>query len=958
MTNNFKLYCKRWSISSMNHCISRGMAILIACGFFQVSIAQEEYKTPLPTIVPMSPNVAALAQYVDYPVSHYTGVPSINIPLYEADIYGYKLPISLSYHASGIRVSQEASWVGLGWSLNVAGAVSRSIKGTDDLYSTYRNGCTIEGYYKDPEIAGKNIMPPVEPIFENEFYNCRSAGVRLKVDPEPDIFYYSFPGASGKFLIDKSRGPVFFDKKDNVEIKLKNSRTPPQINYYFEIKTSDGTTYILDKEERTVPYSSPNHLNKNYTIAGVWDRSNLGLEDEFISAWYLSKIILPNKKEILFTYAAERIISPAQESLKLYYNIDGTFRTIYKGDCIFGMGERYNTAKTDCFTHRLSKIEWDGGCIEFTPCNRYDIIDNAKALSNIKVYNKSNTLVRQFNFVYSYFNDNIQNPPYDKEYICERLKLEQVNENELKGYRFSYFEGKMPPKNSKNVDYWGYQNGSFYGASYCAKQYVVEPTIGVNKNSNLNYLKIGTLQKITLPTGGDVTYVYEENDYSGGDFALNTSGKGGGLRVKEIITEGKTRRFSYSGGKLLAPPALWSYGIACPLGSRIRGEDCFILFSESKLPCSSFNNGNTVGYDQVEEYVTDGTNTSKTRYEFYNDPEEQIYDNVIHEFPRFTNYYNGLPKVVTLYNNQAVVEMIEYKYQAVFARRVEAFRWDNNYFSAFNYHYQPQYIQKTQEIVHRPVSSQNLEWVATKQFTYKDTCLLASSSLILDSSTNDSQKQMLYYPSNFTDAVSKAMVSAHVIGTPVEQISLRNDMVVMGKKTQFKQVNGMFLPEIVYLLDTETPRSLSNYSTYYNAKLYFDSYNSYGKPLQVRDNGMCIVYLWGYNGMYPIAEIKNATYAAVESAMGGKTNIEALESRVIPTADEWAKIIALRSNTSLSNASITLYKYDPLVGVTEINDPRNISTYYSYDSYSRLDGTKFDNNGTRTWLEKYFYNYK
>ncbi|WP_379782696.1 hypothetical protein, partial [Flavobacterium salmonis] len=75
----------------------------------------------------MSPNAAEFAKYADYPVSYYTGTPNTSIPIYEIDIDGYKLPISLNYHASGIRVDQEATWVGLGWSLDAGSRISRTI---------------------------------------------------------------------------------------------------------------------------------------------------------------------------------------------------------------------------------------------------------------------------------------------------------------------------------------------------------------------------------------------------------------------------------------------------------------------------------------------------------------------------------------------------------------------------------------------------------------------------------------------------------------------------------------------------------------------------------------------------------------------------------------------------------------------------------------------------------------
>ncbi len=61
-----------------------------------------------------TPNAAALGQYIDVPVNYFTGTPSINIPIYTAQDGNLKDAISLSYHASGIKAIQQASWVGLG----------------------------------------------------------------------------------------------------------------------------------------------------------------------------------------------------------------------------------------------------------------------------------------------------------------------------------------------------------------------------------------------------------------------------------------------------------------------------------------------------------------------------------------------------------------------------------------------------------------------------------------------------------------------------------------------------------------------------------------------------------------------------------------------------------------------------------------------------------------------------
>src|SRR5690606_20235940 len=56
----------------------------------------------------------------------FTGDFTYNIPL--MDIEGY--PVNIAYN-SGVTMEQEASWVGLGWNLNV-GTINRSVRGIPD----------------------------------------------------------------------------------------------------------------------------------------------------------------------------------------------------------------------------------------------------------------------------------------------------------------------------------------------------------------------------------------------------------------------------------------------------------------------------------------------------------------------------------------------------------------------------------------------------------------------------------------------------------------------------------------------------------------------------------------------------------------------------------------------------------------------------------------------------------
>ncbi|MEL7145779.1 MAG: hypothetical protein AAFO69_05390, partial [Bacteroidota bacterium] len=59
-----------------------------------------------------------------------TGDFNYNLPLLEVPGPAGGYPLSLSYHA-GIQPSEEASWVGLGWTLN-PGAIARDVNGFPD----------------------------------------------------------------------------------------------------------------------------------------------------------------------------------------------------------------------------------------------------------------------------------------------------------------------------------------------------------------------------------------------------------------------------------------------------------------------------------------------------------------------------------------------------------------------------------------------------------------------------------------------------------------------------------------------------------------------------------------------------------------------------------------------------------------------------------------------------------
>lgn len=137
---------------------TRWLSILLSVMVFQTTVGQiydNSFNTVAETSkmapTPNSPEAQAFTKYGDVPVSMYMGTPNVQIPLFVFDGRELDLPISLTYDASGIKVEQLATNVGLGWNLNVGGRVSRIANGLPDDF-----------------ISGANTNIPYKSIWDTE----------------------------------------------------------------------------------------------------------------------------------------------------------------------------------------------------------------------------------------------------------------------------------------------------------------------------------------------------------------------------------------------------------------------------------------------------------------------------------------------------------------------------------------------------------------------------------------------------------------------------------------------------------------------------------------------------------------------------------------------------------------------------------------------------------------------
>lgn len=450
---------------------------------------------------PPSPNASSLGKYGDIPVGYYTGIPKVEIPIYTISTKYLSLPISLSYHAGGIRVEETASSVGLGWSLNAGGVVSRSLMGLND------------------ERTGRGFMKTVElPAFDSitvSYFNDINNGL---YDGQADNFNFSFAEYVGKFVINKDEEVV---KTPWSRMKLEFNQASNPVTNENEITKwtavgEDGTTYIFEDREMTTTLESVNLIGETPPITEY--------PVPYASSWYITKIISANGlEEYTFEYESYTI--------EYYQNIVET---------VYSMGSKESTrfqSKIRVVGKRLKKIVFPTGTIEFSYFSGYrcDLIGD-KALENIKVTDGS--MVKEFDLGYSYFDDDgvsawstCSSGSSDH---AKRLRLDYVTEapgsSQPKRHTFEYNEDVfLPDKFSNAQDHWGFYNGKDNNTTLIPEEYMIAYSsnillAGADREPSAAHVTAGCLKKITYPTGGntefDLGINYAQSDELSNDLEL------------------------------------------------------------------------------------------------------------------------------------------------------------------------------------------------------------------------------------------------------------------------------------------------------------------------------------------------------------------------------------------------------------------------------------------------------
>lgn len=395
--------------------------------------------------------------------------------------------------------------------------------------------------------------------------------------------------------------------------------------------------------------------------------------------------------------------------------------------------------------------------------------------------------------------------------------------------------------------------------------------------------------------------------------------------------------------------------------------------STSSLPLYNTNGNNTTTYENVT-ISNGGANFENGGEElsYYTSQDSMpfsCFGNSLNYAP-WTNasWDNGLLHKKTIFNkNLTDLNSTEYIYklQDQYTRQVPGIAYEARYFQHFHH---PDPNIKNIEHLNINLYSNNSYWfylesetniqydsngqnpvTTLTNYKYNNPSHLKLSSQTVTNSLNEQLETKYFYPQDpemANEPFRNELISKNMIGKVLDTQTLKKGVKLSEQKTVYDKstaTGNLLLPKLIYGNKGVNAIDLNS-----DKKIIYDQYDTNGNILQYTiESGTPVAIIWGYNKSQPIAKIENATYAEVEALPGFGAGF------TIATSLSTAQESTLRNN--LSEAMVTTYTYTPLVGITSVTDPKGITSYYTYDTFGRLQYVKDQNLNV---LQKYCYNYK
>ncbi|OQP67841.1 hypothetical protein A4R26_32585 [Niastella populi] len=942
----------------------------------------------------------------------YTGLTDISIPLHTISGRRLTLPMSISFHASGRMANEINGVLGMRWTLNCGGLVTRTVKGFPDEWSN---------------LSPYVVNPSNEPSFDDLYSACPDGRTPGSGKPfynsEFDIFSYALPnGKQGHFILKSQNGVKVPMLIPYAPIKIE---VVPSANNYglldrIEITDVDGTKYHFGK----LAVATENAIES----IPEWDH-NTPIHGSIPTAWYLTSIVSNDvtdtisltyysRYENMETAAQHAKIFDRRRSSSVIYVPEECEHDPYLCDMMSRLGPMYYWEQSPNFEMEmvtntryvptLNGVQFNGGSVSFNYINDFldEIIIKRDAIPYKKIkFNLTNT--------------------GDVLYHLDSLTFYGEDQNIInEKYSFGYYEGISGLDPNAKKDWWG--NFSMYVNNLLPYQ-PAEPVSYFSNwggNKDVGFVDVqragdadskvrGMLKTITYPTGGQTEFVYEGNRYNYGDAA--------GLRIAEIKSNpvfGKTIHKTYKYGinengygyinEYLRPGSnsrkelsvvesnamhYWEYT------ALIGGDHPFpwIMYEQMGFrmrdylsdPYITFDfEGSQVKYDAVTEYVMeDGYPKQKTQSLYSWGDNAQLIDFIVHDqnepiyYPRkFSDPQNACLKPVMTgkttykYSNNQFEPVRKETYGYGFLEKDEA--WDMPVYA----HTSVAWARSGSDGGDHYNTMKNYHNTDCSVYGYGYRKYKSGSQVLYNTTIEEftpagtivTQKNMDYEDFNHllrseevTNSKNEVVKTTYSYPKDFESISPYNEMVnrnIINPIIEQVQVNTS--------LNKEVARTKTNYnlwqsntliqpatiqrSIYGNAletEAAINEYDIKGNILQVTGkDGVVTAYVWGYDQKYPVAKIIGSSYADAISQSG--VDLAIVNNATLSDATIRAELHKLRT---LANCFVSTYTYKPMTGMTSETDPDGRTIYYEYDLFGRLSLTRDKDNNI---LKKYAYDYQ
>ena len=468
--------------------------------------------------VPKSPEASRLIVDVETPVSAYTGTAAISIPLWGTSDLGLSSTVTADYRTGGVKVSQIASAIGLGWQLNSHPMITRKVNGLPDELTPSPDNLDLQGFLHfrtryTAEAVRTFTFDHGDPYrSENQLYDKLAYGCW---DSQPDEYFFNIGEASGTFMYDwVGEQPVVICESDVKVINVNGLATE------WQIISGTGNSYhfSLADIERTQLHPSPDATPLDlFTCAGQPAAQN------YISAWHCSSATDVNSK-LLVDYEYQDYGYQTWFDLhttNVQQTAGYTERHEGAANCpatIAPTNQQSVGSSMELLGKKIQRITYSTGAyVNFTyqAVARNDVaglrsLNNFTALDEIEV-GRRNHVSKRFSFKYLSGTGRL---------FLEKITPIGSERSTLPPYTFTYDRPNQFPASiqHKGVDFWGYYNQA--DNSHLVSTFIANilhgghrRIAGADRTPNLSASKIGALKRVDFPLGKTIAFDYELNEY-------------------------------------------------------------------------------------------------------------------------------------------------------------------------------------------------------------------------------------------------------------------------------------------------------------------------------------------------------------------------------------------------------------------------------------------------------------